>query len=543
MGIFQFFKPKHRRVKFLISLPNRSEFHKDKKTVEEFLRRIQSSGATVVSDISKKSLSDISGYDVVIIVAHHDIDRDGLETRMGLINTSTLITLLPKDFHGIVDLSCCYSDTLMNSIKEHCPDCHVQATSIQTTLLFRLSIYPTVIKSFVSDNKREYHDIYKTVFDHALSLIRKRGLSDSSHDDTVKLGAYASSVFSPSVVKRNVPFMVQFFLHKDTESDNVLLMAKRMDPSTGFVDTQQLPIRLKMRDRIAIEVSIISPENNLIKIDNPVKEIVWGNFTTKLQFALTVDSNFKADSFLVDSKIEVNRVPVGVCMFRVSVEDKINEVPAHVDLIPYNREKEHDNIVANTKEKLLGQMEKLQRRISECNDLSDLQQLNNDLTVCKGCIELFDNTHNIPPKVIKRAFISSTSDLGVFRDVMRKEVEAYGLYPEMYENWQQTIGSPRDVCCQKVLSSDLYIAVFGERYGFIEPAWDMSMTEIEYRTALSAGKPILVFVLELPDERQMEVRQSIFVESVRSSRILKYFNDINTLSLLLQRDLSKINCL
>lgn len=543
MGIFQFFKPKHRQVKFLISLPNRSEFHKDKKTVEGFLRRIQSSGATVVSDISKESLSDISGYDVVIIVAHHDINRDGLETRMGLLNTSALISLLPKDFHGIVDLSCCYSDTLMNSIKEHCPDCHVQATSIQTTLLFRLSIYPTVIKNFVSDNKREYHDIYKMVFDQALSLIRKRGLSNSSHDNTVKLGAQASSVFSPSVVKRNVPFMVQFFFHKDTESDNVLFMAKRMDPSTGLVDTQQLPIKLKMRDRIAIDVSIISPENNLIKIDNPVKEIVWGNFTTKLQFALTVDPNFKADSFLVDGKIEVNRVPMGACMFRVSVEDKTNEVPAHVDLIPYNREKEHDNIVANTREKLLGQMEKLQKRISECNDLSALQQLNNDLTVCKGCIELFNNTHNIPPKVIKRAFISSTSDLGVFRDVMRKEVEAYGLYPEMYENWQQTIGSPRDVCCQKVLSSDLYIAVFGERYGFIEPAWDMSMTEIEYRTALSAGKPILVFVLELPDEHQMEARQSIFVESVRSSRILKYFNDINTLSLLLQRDLSKINCL
>jgi len=542
MGMFQFLKPKRRRVKFLISLPDRPEFHKDKKIVDELLVRIQSSGAEVESEISKKSLSDVSKYDVVIVVAHHDIDNDGLETKVGLLNTSSLIDLLPSDFHGIVDLSCCYSDTLMKSLKEHCPDCHVQATSIQTTLLFRLSIYPTVIKNYITDKKKEYHDVYKTVFNQALSLIKQRGLSSSSHDDSVKLGAHASSIFSPSTVKRSVPFMVQFFFHKDSESDEVYLMAKRMDPSTGLIDTQQLPIKLKIRDRIAVDVSIISSEKKLIKIDNSAKEIVWGNFTTKLQFALTVDSNFEADSFIIDSKIEVNRIPVGACMFQVSVKDEASEIPAPIDLIPYNREIEHDDIVANTRDKLLSQMDKLQRLISECKDSSALQQLNNDLTVCKGCIELFENTRSIPPKVIKRAFISSTSDLGIFRDVMRKEVEAYGLYPEMYENWQQTSGSPREICCQKVLSSDLYIAVFGERYGFIEPAWDMSMTEIEYRTALSAGKPILVFVLELPEEHKMETRQSLFVESVRNSRILKYFKDINTLSLLLQRDLSKINC-
>ena len=67
------------------------------------------------------------------------------------------------------------------------------------------------------------------------------------------------------------------------------------------------------------------------------------------------------------------------------------------------------------------------------------------------------------------------------------------------------------------------------------------MTQVEYLTAVSAKKKILLFVLnplnETDEPGPIKERQKAFVESMQASRILRKFNNVNQLSELTKNDL------
>ena len=109
-------------------------------------------------------------------------------------------------------------------------------------------------------------------------------------------------------------------------------------------------------------------------------------------------------------------------------------------------------------------------------------------------MELINDSTSTPPSKILKVFVSSTSDLSQYRKVVREQIESCEMYPDMYECWGQGNDYPRDKCCRHVMDSDIFVCILGARYGFVEPAWGMSMTEIEFRVAMKAGKPILVYI-------------------------------------------------
>lgn len=55
--------------------------------------------------------------------------------------------------------------------------------------------------------------------------------------------------------------------------------------------------------------------------------------------------------------------------------------------------------------------------------------------------------------------------------------------------------APADVCRREVSRSDIYVGLFGFRYGPMVPGGSSSYQELEYRTALEAGIPLLLFML------------------------------------------------
>lgn len=55
-------------------------------------------------------------------------------------------------------------------------------------------------------------------------------------------------------------------------------------------------------------------------------------------------------------------------------------------------------------------------------------------------------------------------------------------------------GTPKEVCLAEVAASDVYVGVFGDRYGHVDPETGLSMTELEYRRALACGLPCLIYV-------------------------------------------------
>ena len=73
-------------------------------------------------------------------------------------------------------------------------------------------------------------------------------------------------------------------------------------------------------------------------------------------------------------------------------------------------------------------------------------------------------------------------------------MEHFGSRPE----------TPKEVCLKEVASSDVYVGIFAERYGYVDPDTGLSMTELEYRQARECNLPCLIYIkaLDLIDPAQ-----------------------------------------
>jgi len=97
-----------------------------------------------------------------------------------------------------------------------------------------------------------------------------------------------------------------------------------------------------------------------------------------------------------------------------------------------------------------------------------------------------------------RIFVSSTSaDLRAEREAVERalhqmrEVEFSGM-----EYFGSRPGKPKEVCLSEVSQCQVYIGLFGARYGSIDPESGKSFTELEYRQARESGIPCLIYLGE-----------------------------------------------
>jgi len=93
-------------------------------------------------------------------------------------------------------------------------------------------------------------------------------------------------------------------------------------------------------------------------------------------------------------------------------------------------------------------------------------------------------------------FVSSTStDLQDHRRRVREVVEGLNLRFIGMEDFPPEATPPADYIRQRVVESENYVLILGMRYGYIDPASGISMTELEYHQAVSTGKPLRIFVM------------------------------------------------
>lgn len=102
---------------------------------------------------------------------------------------------------------------------------------------------------------------------------------------------------------------------------------------------------------------------------------------------------------------------------------------------------------------------------------------------------------------IRRVFISSTSQdlqperlaiehaLRQMRDASLAMMEYFGSLPQQ----------PKEICSAEVANSDVYVGVFAQRYGSIDPVSGLSMTELEYHAARQHGIPCLIYLKRVGD--------------------------------------------
>lgn len=117
-------------------------------------------------------------------------------------------------------------------------------------------------------------------------------------------------------------------------------------------------------------------------------------------------------------------------------------------------------------------------------------------------------------------FVSSTSaDLEPHRRAVRGVIEALKLAFIGMEDFAATGTAPADLIRRKVQDSESYLGILGMRYGYVDPGTGISMTEIEYRQAIAAFKPIHLFVM---DTGAPITAGMVETDSVRFAKLLEF---------------------
>jgi len=106
--------------------------------------------------------------------------------------------------------------------------------------------------------------------------------------------------------------------------------------------------------------------------------------------------------------------------------------------------------------------------------------------------------NNTPAGVPWRVFVGSTwADLRAEREAVERalhqmrEAEFAGM-----EYFGSRPDKPKEVCLSEVRQCQVYIGIFGARYGSVDPESGKSFTELEYRQARESGIPCLIYIGE-----------------------------------------------
>ena len=117
-----------------------------------------------------------------------------------------------------------------------------------------------------------------------------------------------------------------------------------------------------------------------------------------------------------------------------------------------------------------------------------------------------------------KVYISSTfKDLKEQREIAARAVRALGLQTVAMEDYTSTEQKPVDKCLSDVKSCDIYIGIFGFRYGHIPAGHDKSITQLEYEAAGEARIPRLIFLIDddAPWPRSMIDKPSTKIDQFR----------------------------
>ena len=134
----------------------------------------------------------------------------------------------------------------------------------------------------------------------------------------------------------------------------------------------------------------------------------------------------------------------------------------------------------------------------------------------------------------KSVFLSSTfEDMKEYRKAIIDRIIKRRMVPICMENWGANANKVTSVITDEVKKADIYLGIFGTRYGYVDENTNMSMTEIEYREALASNKPIFVYIaknakddITTGDNSQKMLE---LLTEIEKERIVYYFNSIDQL--------------
>lgn len=105
-----------------------------------------------------------------------------------------------------------------------------------------------------------------------------------------------------------------------------------------------------------------------------------------------------------------------------------------------------------------------------------------------------------------KIFISSTmTDLQAERQAVEQAIADLRLETVRAETLGSQPMSSRQACLEMARQCDIYLGIYGARYGWVPPGDHVSVTEMEFQEAREQGKDILVYVKDVQEREEAQV--------------------------------------
>ncbi len=322
---------KDKKILFLISLPSTPEFLEMSGEVEECLHLLRVQGVDVREHIRREDLAGISGYDVVIIVAHSHPDHPAFVLADGELTFHDFIDSLPSDFKGILDISSCYSQKMAADIKEKCPDCKVQVALFTVPLLPRVLIYPAIAEELNHGSSPDYSIAYKNVTKDFKMILKDVPDELTTDEEMVHLGKKVTSIYAPCQVVRNVSFQIIVYLYYDSEKRAVIADVRQRINENGKERKQvEIPVDLEKGDMVSVTLSFFDDFITILNGDK-TRSVKLQKEITVEPFVVKVLPDFQGDYFNANVAMSKDDNTFLSYPFCINVGDKVDAVPADID--------------------------------------------------------------------------------------------------------------------------------------------------------------------------------------------------------------------
>jgi O-acetyl-ADP-ribose deacetylase (regulator of RNase III) len=189
------------------------------------------------------------------------------------------------------------------------------------------------------------------------------------------------------------------------------------------------------------------------------------------------------------------------------------EQPTSVDLATQTEEEYKRRRLHNLR-KLLGDLEEQRSRLEQClisSDATDSAKARISLEDNQKLrlqylseLEAFKKSRSTEAgegsvrTALKRVFVGSTyKDLIEYRTAVKDAVSRCDLLFRGMEHFGADPNRlpPATLIVNEVKNAHIYIGIFGVRYGYVDPATGLSMTELEFREAEDSQKPMLLYLM------------------------------------------------
>lgn len=527
------------------------KYKKTAKNIQCTFETLRQCGAEIITPFTVSDLKRLPDFDVVIILAHHSDSTDEIELGNGCVRTSDFVSSIPENTEAILDMTSCYSDYLIPRIKGRIPNSRIIGIDSATSLPFRLFLLEKTIKAMVSDSSLVYLEALKRTLGTLPSNSSRMNVREEKQ--TIHLGKkdIKSTVAAPMRACKGENFVVSVFIHKEEAKDEIELLAKSIDEEAVVRSSKKIAIKIRKGDRVDFQLFVPDNLKPFFVVDKMKRSVVWDGNTDSVEFVIAVANQDKVPDFIGRIHVYVNHEPQFDMLFKTQIVDKVtsSSLPASghgyagIDFVRFDKDKESLEARNMLISRLSGKRQELLDALA--NDGNAQELIRNELEMCNKCIELIQDDEKVRNDILK-VFISSTSDMKEYRNVLRERVLSLGMFPDMYEIWGQGNDYPRDKCCKHVLASDIFVCILGHKYGFVEPLWGKSMTEIEYRIASNAGIPILIYIKDdykqqidqlLGEDKKAGLRQLDFIAELSTKRMVSIFPNDISLALLADSEL------